>query len=88
MLQNKNIKEGFTMKKLDLIMLDECGDELKVDTYQIGSELDDDYVELWKETKIEKAWERYPEAQRFYFERPFSDYSYRELSEYAFYNEF
>ena len=76
------------MKKLDLIMVDECGYEVKVDTYQIGNELDDDYIELWKSIKIEKARERYPEAQRFYFERPFSDYSYRGLLEYASYHEF
>ena len=76
------------MKKVDLIMVDECGYEVKVDTYQIGDELDEDYIELWKELKREKARERFPEAQRFYFERPFSDYSYRELLEYAFYNEF
>ena len=69
-------------------MVDECGDEVKVDSYHIGDELDDDYIELWKSIKIETARERYPEAQRFYFERPFSDYSYGELLEYAFYNEF
>ena len=76
------------MKKLDLIMVDECGYEVKVDTYQIGNELDEDYIELWKESKIEKARERFPEAQRFFFERPFSDYSYSELLQYASYHEF
>lgn len=72
------------MAKWDLIMVDECGDEVKFDTYQIGDELDEDYVELWQQTKIDKARKRYPEAQRFYFERPFSDMSYSELCDYAF----
>lgn len=71
------------MAKWDLIMVDECGDEVKVDTYQIGDELDEDYVELWQQIKIDKARERYPEAQRFYFERPFSSMSYSELCDYA-----
>ena len=62
--------------KLDLIMVDECGDEVKVETFNVGDELDEDYMELWKDRKIEKARENYPEAQRFYFERPYSDMSY------------
>lgn len=65
--------------KLDLIMVDECGDEIKVETFSVGSELDEDYMELWKDRKIEKARENYPEAQEFYFERPYSDMSYGEL---------
>ena len=44
-----------------------------------GDELDEDYMELWKDRKIEKARENYPEAQQFYFERPYSDMSYGEL---------
>lgn len=54
--------------KLDLIMVDECGDEVKVETFNVGNDLDEDYIELWKDRKIEKARENYPEAQRFYFE--------------------
>ena len=65
--------------KLDLIMVDECGDEVKVETFNVGNDLDEDYMELWKDRKIEKARENYPEAQRFYFERPYSDMSYGEL---------
>ena len=65
--------------KLDLIMIDECGDEVKVETFNVGDELDEDYMELWKDRKIEKARENYPEAQQFYFERPYSDMSYGEL---------
>ena len=33
----------------------------------------------WKDRKIEKARESYQEAQRFYFERMYSDMSYGEL---------
>lgn len=51
-----------------LIMIDECGDEVEVDRYTIGDELDDDYLALWKETKYDKVRERYPEARGFYFE--------------------
>jgi len=51
-----------------LIMVDECGDEVEVDRYNIGDDLDEDYIEMWKSMKIEKARERYPEARRFYFE--------------------
>lgn len=37
--------------KLDLIMVDECGDEVKVETFNVGNELDEDYMELWKDRK-------------------------------------
>ena len=55
----------FTVK---MIMVDECGDEVVVDTFNMGEELDEDYMEVWESMKIEKARQRYPEAQRFYFE--------------------
>ena len=55
----------FTVK---MIMVDECGYEVVVDTFNIGEELDEDYMEMWEDMKIEKARQRYPEAQRFYFE--------------------
>lgn len=51
-----------------LIMVDECGDEVEVDRYNIGDDLDEDYIDMWKSMKIEKARERYPEARSFYFE--------------------
>lgn len=56
------------MTEYALIMVDECGDEVVVDTYKIGDDLDEFYIELWKATKIEDAREQYPEARRFYFE--------------------
>ena len=57
--------EMFTVK---MIMFDECGNEVIVDTFAISSELDSDYMEVWEEMKIAKARERYPEAMGFYFE--------------------
>lgn len=60
-------------------MIDECGDEVKVETFNVGNDLDEDYMELWKERKIDQARARYPEAQWFFFERPYSDMSYGEL---------
>ena len=55
----------FTVK---MIMIDECGDEVVIDTFAISSELDSDYLEVWEEMKTAKARERYPEAMGFYFE--------------------
>ena len=57
-----------TMFTVKMIMVDECGDEVVVDTFSINDELDEDYMEVWESMKIEKARQRYPEAQRFYFE--------------------
>lgn len=51
-----------------LIVIDECGDEREVDRFRIADDLDEDYLEMWKSLKIEKARERYPEARGFYFE--------------------
>ena len=56
------------MSNMVLILVDECGDEREYDRYTIGDDLDEDYLMLWKEQKIEEAQEHYPEAQRFYFE--------------------
>ena len=57
--------EMFTVK---MIMFDELGSEVVVDTFSISSELDSDYLEVWEEMKIAKARQKYPEAQGFYFE--------------------
>lgn len=51
-----------------LVMRDECGDDIEVERFTIGNDLDEDYIDLWKDCKIEKAREEYPEAQGFYFE--------------------
>lgn len=51
-----------------LILVNECGEEIEYDRYNIGDDLDEDYLEMWKSMKIEKAREEYPEARGFYFE--------------------
>ena len=56
------------MSNMILIMIDECGDEVEVDRFTIGDELDEDYLEVWKMMKIEKARREYEEARGFYFE--------------------
>lgn len=56
------------MANMILVMIDECGDEVEVDRYTIGDDLDEDYLEVWKSMKIEKAKERWEEARGFYFE--------------------
>ena len=56
------------MFSVKMIMVDECGDEVVVDTFSINDGLDEDYLEVWESMKIEKARERYPEARGFYFE--------------------
>ena len=56
------------MFAVKMIMVDECSDEVVIDTFNVNDELDEDYIEVWESMKIEKARKRYPEAQRFYFE--------------------
>ena len=56
------------MKNMVLIMVNECGEEVEVDRYEVGNDLDDDYMALWELSKIEAAERAYPEARRFYFE--------------------
>ena len=51
-----------------LIMVDECGSEIEVDHFNIGDDLDEDYLDIWKSLKIEQAKKRFPEARDFYFE--------------------
>ena len=62
------IEKAVIMFTVKMIMVDECGDEVVIDTFNVGDELDEDYMEMWEDMKIEKAKQRYPEAQRFYFE--------------------
>ena len=57
--------EMFTIK---MVMVDECGSEIVIDTFSISSELDSDYLDVWEEMKVAKARQRYPEAMGFYFE--------------------
>ena len=57
--------EMFTVK---MVMIDELGNDVVIDTFAISSELDSDYLEVWEEMKIAKARQRYAEAMGFYFE--------------------
>lgn len=56
------------MANMILVMVDECGDEIEVDRFTVGNELDEDYLQIWQSMKIERAREAYPEARSFYFE--------------------
>ena len=56
------------MANMILIMIDELGDAVEIDRFTIGNDLDEDYIEMWKEQKCDKARERYPEARGFYIE--------------------
>lgn len=51
-----------------LIMVDETGEEVEIDRFNLSGLLDEDEVEIWKDTKIDKARKKYPEAIDFYFE--------------------
>lgn len=54
--------------KMVLIMVNECGEEVEVETFNLGDDLDEDYIELWKNMKRSYYEEQYPEARGFYFE--------------------
>lgn len=56
------------MAEMILIMVDECGDEVEINRFNIGDDLDEDYIELWEDRKIAQARDEYPEARGFYFE--------------------
>ena len=51
-----------------VIIVDECGEEREWNRFTVGSDLDEDYIDLWKYSKIEQAWEEYPEARNIYVE--------------------
>ena len=51
-----------------LIMIDECGDEVEYDRWNLHLDFDEDELEVWKERKERRAREEYPEAQGFYWE--------------------
>lgn len=58
------------MENMILVMIDECGDEVEIDRFYLDPvlELDEDAVEIWKERKIDKAYEEFPEASHIYIE--------------------
>ena len=54
---------------LKLIMLDECGDETVVETYNVRDDLDETFMDVWEDKTIEDVAKEYPEACGFYFEK-------------------
>ena len=55
------------MKELALILVDECGDDMEYGRWEIPANLDDDLMELWKDKKVSKMFEDYPEASGWYW---------------------
>ena len=51
-----------------LIMIDECGDEVECETFNLSLLTDEDEIEVWKSIKEAKYAEEYPEARGFYWE--------------------
>ena len=68
------------MFDVKMIMVDECGREVVVDTFTVENDLDKEYMKVWESMKIEKAKERFPEAYGFYFEDS-RDYTLHEYDE-------
>lgn len=56
------------MGNMVLILIDECGDEVVFSSYTLSGLIDEDELDIWKERKIQKAREEYPEARGFYWE--------------------
>lgn len=56
------------MKKLALILVDECGDEVVAEVYDLHLDLDPDELDIWQERKARKLLEEYPEARSAYWE--------------------
>lgn len=56
------------MAILKLIMIDECGDEVEVETFNLNLLTDEDEINVWKSVKEAKYAEMYPEATGFYWE--------------------
>lgn len=54
---------------LKLIMLDDCGDEVVVETFNVRNDLDKTYMEVWEDKEIEAVAKEHPEACGFYFEK-------------------
>lgn len=56
------------MATYKLIMVDECGDEIEVGSFDLHLLTDEDEIRVWKDIKVTKYAEQYPEAQGFYWE--------------------
>lgn len=56
-------------KNMVLIMVDECGEEVEVNRWaKPDFNGDEDALDIWKERKVMRASEDYPEARGFYWE--------------------
>ena len=51
-----------------LIMIDECGDEVECETFNLSLLTDEDEIAVWQSIKEAKYAEMYPEARGFYWE--------------------
>lgn len=56
------------MAILKLIMIDELGDEVEVESFNLHLLTDEDEIDVWKAVKEAKYAEMYPEARGFYWE--------------------
>ena len=56
------------MKKLALILVNEVGEELTAEVYDLHLDLDPDELDIWQERKARKLLEEYPEARGAYWE--------------------
>ena len=43
-----------------VIIVDECGEEREWNRFTVGSDLDEDYIDLWKYSKIEQGRKNIP----------------------------
>lgn len=57
------------MVELALILVDECGDDCEYGRYRLPEMFaeDEDMMEVWKERKVNKMFEEYPEASSWYW---------------------
>lgn len=51
-----------------LIMIDECGQETEVASFNLSLLTDEDEIAIWQSTKVTQYMEQYPEALGFYWE--------------------
>lgn len=56
------------MDNMILIMINECGEEVEIERFHLGLDLDEDELDIWKERKISKYYDIFPEARCIYFE--------------------
>lgn len=55
-------------KKLALILINEVGEELTAEVYDLHLDLDTDELDIWQERKVRQLLEEYSEARGAYWE--------------------